>query len=85
MLEGHNITPDDLRNSPVLLQHDFLKLHGGPLKNKKQLRTLRLHQIGYLSYSNKAELRGFFPITKDAKVGAIIKKGSEVQFYIEIS
>ena len=53
----------------ILRQAEFLKLYGGPLKNKNQKRSLRVHENGQISYWNGNSMRGTIELDSTSTVG----------------
>jgi len=52
----------------VIKKCDFKKKKGGPLKNVDQLRTLKMHENGHISYWDKEKMKGVIEV--DASVYA---------------
>jgi hypothetical protein len=69
---------DEIKKQGTLMEHDFLKLGGGVLKNKKQKRTLKIHQKGYLSYHDGSKVKGFFRLGPSTQCKVLGQRGDYV-------
>lgn len=60
---------------PAVLSEEFYKHGGGALGMQKQLRTLKIHENGWMSYYKGKELKGYFRLGPTTRVR--LEGGSE--------
>ena len=69
----------------VAKEYEFYKLFGGYFKNKKQIRTLKIHGNGEISYWNGYTMRGTIELDKTSTCGLLPpnQKNETIAFYIK--